>query len=549
MKKFVYGSLGACAVGSTVYVGVSEQRRRRVSRGVRFWSKALPKYLRYRYEEWRVKDLPEEEQREAFSRLHRVYAPLALQDILELRGLYIKLGQIMTTRADYAPPEYLKCFMTLQDAVPARPFAEIRELVRRELQVSSLDEVFLEIEELPLGAATIGQVHGARMLNGDRVVLKVQYDDVEELFREDLTTVKQFCALLQPEMSPMLDEMERQFMTEFDFTREGWALEKIGQGVHSEFRGVRIPRPYRELCTKRVCVMERFDGVKLVDGIMAYYKRLAREKGMDLETFLRSMETQGKEEKNNRRRHNSIIPLSWKLSAYRGWVWMSSVTFNAVAASFNYTLGWILPNVTYAETALPVNHVQVIDKLLDVHGYEIFKLGTFNGDAHPGNIFLMPDQTLGLIDYGQVKSLTPRQRRQIAKLIMALCENNSERIVEEFKNMGFETEKNDPWIIERTARFFFEDDTDEALLRRKDGSLMNLQQVMEYLNRTDKTKEFPEYAFLVIRTAMLLRGLASHLGMGVNVAHVWKPYAEYALRETQWIEKIDQLRMAHVKHE
>ncbi len=114
-------------------------------------------------------------------------------------------------------------------------------------------------------AATIGQVHGAVLLNGDRVVIKFQYPEVEELFNEDLETVALFCRLLQPEMTPMMDEMARQFKTEFDFAREGWALETIREGVMKRFgpSEVRIPKPYREMCMRRVCVMERFDGVKV----------------------------------------------------------------------------------------------------------------------------------------------------------------------------------------------------------------------------------------------------------------------------------------------
>lgn len=97
-------------------------------------------------------------------------------------------------------------FYLLQDAVPARPFAEIKALVERELG-QPVDNVFASIEEAPLGAATIGQVHGAVLRNGDRVVVKVQYPEVEQLFMEDLQTVKTFCSLLQPEMSPMLEEV------------------------------------------------------------------------------------------------------------------------------------------------------------------------------------------------------------------------------------------------------------------------------------------------------------------------------------------------------
>ena len=94
---------GLSAIGAS-YVGVSEQRRRKVSRLARFWYYSLPTYLHYRLVEYRVKGLPEAEQEAAFQALHETYAPLSLERILKMRGLYVKLGQIMTNRSDYAPP-------------------------------------------------------------------------------------------------------------------------------------------------------------------------------------------------------------------------------------------------------------------------------------------------------------------------------------------------------------------------------------------------------------------------------------------------------------
>jgi hypothetical protein len=64
----------------------------------------------------------------------------------------------------------------------------------------------------------------------------------------------------------------------------------------------------------------------------------------------------------------------------------------------------------------------------------------------------------------------------------------------------------------------------------------NFQQVMEYLNKEDATVNFPEYAFLVVRCAMLIRGLASHFGVGVDVAKRWEPFAREALRRTEYLE-------------
>jgi aarF domain-containing kinase len=167
--------LGTSLVGGGGYIAADGQRRQAFVRGVDFWSKALPVYTRYRLEEFLVRNKTDAEKAEAFDRLHKVYAPQCLKDILAMRGLYIKLGQMMTTRADYAPPLYLKELNVLQDSVPSRPFSAIAEDVRREMGVSDLKEVFQSIEEEPLGAATIGQVHGAVLLDGSRVVLKFQY--------------------------------------------------------------------------------------------------------------------------------------------------------------------------------------------------------------------------------------------------------------------------------------------------------------------------------------------------------------------------------------
>jgi aarF domain-containing kinase len=140
---------------------------------------------------------------------------------------------------------------------------------------------------------------------------------------------------------------------------------------------------------------------------------------------------------------------------------------NSVAAIWNWTFGFVLPNVQYAEVNVPINHVAMIETLLEVHAFQVFELGVFNGDPHVGNILISMgrDNNIGLIDYGQVKQLTVSERRQIAQLIVALCNNDNEEIVSVFRAMGFDTKNHDPWVAEKTARFFFQDDTDPNLVQ------------------------------------------------------------------------------------
>jgi len=75
-------------------------------------------------------------------------------------------------------------------------------------------------QSVPLGAASIGQVHRAKLRTGEEVVIKIQYPNVKELFKTDIATIKAFCRLAQPVHLPMLDEIEKQFMTEFDYRSE-----------------------------------------------------------------------------------------------------------------------------------------------------------------------------------------------------------------------------------------------------------------------------------------------------------------------------------------
>lgn len=110
--------------------------------------------------------------------------------------------------------------------------------------------------------------------------------------------------------------------------------------------------------------------------------------------------------------------------------------------------------------------------------------------------------------------------------------------------MGVRTKKMDPFMIEHQARFYYEDDTDERNLITKDGRKLNIQQMMEYFEHEDPLVETPEWTFLVVRCAMLLRGLGSHLGVHCNAAQRWLPAAKRCLKETSWIETIDAMRDA-----
>jgi len=113
----------------------------------------------------------------------------------------------------------------LQDECPVRPFSVVKSIIESEYG-KSMNEVFASFEETPLGAASIGQVHRATLKDGTNVVVKVMYPGVEDVFRGDVRTIKMFCQLAQPVHVPPLIEIEKQFMTEFDYRRESEQLEE-----------------------------------------------------------------------------------------------------------------------------------------------------------------------------------------------------------------------------------------------------------------------------------------------------------------------------------
>lgn len=235
-----------------------------------------------------VKGKPDEEQNAAFAPLHDKYSAPAVALIEELKGFYIKIAQIASTRADFLPKQYLDLVMKLQDDCPKVDFSVILNTVERSLG-KPVSEVFEYIDERPLGAASIGQAHRARLKGGREVVIKVMLPDSEDLFKGDMKTIKAFCKLAQPEHLVMLDEVEKQFKTEFDYRREGQNLNLVRRNIVPTW-GDRVVIPQPIFATKEMLVMDYVKGIKLVDGLQANFERIARLRGMTAEEFMKEIQ-------------------------------------------------------------------------------------------------------------------------------------------------------------------------------------------------------------------------------------------------------------------
>ncbi|MCU0670851.1 MAG: AarF/UbiB family protein, partial [Myxococcota bacterium] len=162
---------------------------------------------------------------------HRRAADAILATALAMRGVMIKACQAIATRADVFPPEMVEKLKQCHDAVPAKPFEVVRAAVERELG-KPLGAVFSSFEAAPIAAASLAQVHGATLLDGTPVAVKVQYPDIEEIVRTDLRNLERLCRFYewfdpQPlELLPLLRELTTHLGFELDFRREARSADR-----------------------------------------------------------------------------------------------------------------------------------------------------------------------------------------------------------------------------------------------------------------------------------------------------------------------------------
>ncbi|AHY47378.1 putative unusual protein kinase [Rubrobacter radiotolerans] len=214
--------------------------------------------------------LAEEKVREReLEALHRRGAGRALDVAQALGGSLIKAGQFASTRPDLLPPAYTKTLSTLQDRVPPRPFAVIKRAVERETG-RPLKETFSEFDREAVAAASIAQVHRARLKgSGREVAVKVRYPEVAGLIEEDLDSLEAIfdgLARLEPEvrLRPISDYLRWTLPLELDLAREARAMESLRKML-SDREDVVVPETVPELCTESLVVMEYVPGLRVND--------------------------------------------------------------------------------------------------------------------------------------------------------------------------------------------------------------------------------------------------------------------------------------------
>jgi ubiquinone biosynthesis protein len=195
-----------------------------------------------------------------------------LREMLEELGpTFVKFGQLLSTRPDIVPPDVVVELQKLQDDVRPIPFGEVERVVREDLGLT-IEQAFLEFDERPTAAASIGQVHRALLPNGERVAVKVQRPNAPRQIESDIALLYQAARLAKERVRALdfidaeqvVDEFARSIRSELDYRAEARNAEVFRRNFAGNSE-VKIPRVYWSYTRRRVLALELLEGTQLAD--------------------------------------------------------------------------------------------------------------------------------------------------------------------------------------------------------------------------------------------------------------------------------------------
>ncbi|CCQ64394.1 ABC1 kinase family protein [Crocosphaera watsonii] len=282
--------------------------------------------------------------------------PEVLRNILvELGPFYVKLGQILSTRPDILPPNYIKALTALQANVPPVSWEAIERLLSQELG-QPIESVFSKINQQPIAAGSIGQIHRATLTTGEEVAIKVQRPGIDKIVEQDISLIKGVAELVSLtdfgenyDIVKLADEFSQAIKAELDFTKEADYTDKIRNNL-SESRWfdteqLVIPKVYWEVTSEKILVLEWLHGKPILEADLS-------------------------------------IPESTK--------------------------------------SIEIRKQEITTLLFRAFFQQLYLDGFFHADPHPGNIFYLDNGKIAIIDCGMVGKLDPRTQQILTELLLAI---------------------------------------------------------------------------------------------------------------------------------
>lgn len=320
------------------------------------------------------------------------------EDLKRMGPTYIKLGQLLSTRPDLLPDEYLSALVTLQDDINPVPFSDIQQIVETQIG-NKISKAFNFFEEEPLASASIGQVHRAELRSGKEVAVKVQRPGIRDKFFEDLNTLEDVAHLAVKHtkvgrkygFEDVLSELRGIMIKELDYLKEASNLVTLGTNL-KDYRRLIVPQPIPDYTTSTVLTMEYVEGKKVT----------------------------------------KISPLKRAENDYK----------------------------------------PLVDELVEAYLQQVVDDGFVHADPHPGNIHLLQNDKIALIDLGMVAQVSKQMREYLLRLLLALSKNDSVEISNIILEMSEKKEGATEKEFRRQISFALEEGKNSTAAELQTGRLL-----------------------------------------------------------------------------
>ena len=202
--------------------------------------------------------------------LHNKNAIRIKETILELNGLFIKVGQLLSILSGVIPKEFGEALESLQDKTPHSPFAITKKSIENELN-DSLENLFAEFVETPIASASIGQVHKAKLKTGELVAVKIQHPYIKDLAKVDLDIIERLHKKISfffkvNGLDHAFNQVKLMIYEELDYTKEASRMQEIKENC-KEIKGVLIPTIHSAYSSPLILTATFYEGVKITDTV------------------------------------------------------------------------------------------------------------------------------------------------------------------------------------------------------------------------------------------------------------------------------------------
>lgn len=372
--------------------------------------------------------------------------------LTELGTTYIKLGQILSTRADLVGPELAAELSQLQSSTPPDDAETVLKTIETELGKPT-ETIFRDFDTTAMASASIGQVHRATLPNGSMVVVKVQHDGIEDRIRNDLEILIELARAAEayaPQLAqyrPLAtsQEFQKTLLAELDFTREQRNLARFTRNFADD-DSVRFPAPHPEFCSPRVLTMEFLKGTGIADS-----KSLAQS-GFDLTDL-----------------------------AQRG-----------------------------------------ADMFLQM----VFRDGFYHADPHPGNLLVLPNAAIGVLDAGMVGYLDDDLRDQFEDLLLGAVDRDTRLLLDAVVQLGEIPPDFDRTELKNDLLTFVDEYGDQSM------DQFDLSGAMEEMTTIIRRHRIilPARVSMLLKMLVMLEGTAQQLSPQFSLAELLLPYRAAAVK-------------------